>query len=150
MTDLTAAAEAILAEIETTSQWEQELLTDLERTRLKQQDLRRALTSVLQTLPAAARNALRDRVSQSASPSIAAHRPSANATDKVEALHAYLRTAEPIVSVKAVQHHLKSLALASYPDAAAILLARKAKQGVVERVARGRYRVNFGHPMLAG
>jgi hypothetical protein len=31
-----------------------------------------------------------------------------------------------------------------------MLMARKARQGVVERVSRGRYRVNRDHPMLAG
>lgn len=77
-------------------------------------------------------------------------RSSAHVTDKVEALHAYLRAADEIVTVRAVQRHLVALGLATHPDAAAMLMARKARQIVVDRVAPGRYRVNRDHPMLAG
>ena len=150
MPNLTQAAEAILTEIETTGAWERDLLADLERTRLKRQDLRRALTSLMQTLPEDARPPLRDRMLKAAVAVASDLRSSPHITDKVEALHTYLRTANEIVTVREIHRHLTILGLAPYPDAASMLLARKAKQGVVERIARGRYRVNRDHPMLAG
>lgn len=148
MTDLATAAEAIVAEIEITGQWERELLDDLERTRQKRLDLSRALASVMHALPETARAPLRVRMQKIAAANASGQRGSSLISDKVETLHAYLRAADGVVTVRAVQRHLASRGLAAYPDAAALMLARKAKQGVVERVARGRYRVNHDHPML--
>lgn len=65
-------------------------------------------------------------------------------------MHDYLSRAEGVVTVRNVQRYLKKLGLAPCDNAAALLLARKCKQGLLERVGRGRYRVNRMHPVVAG
>ena len=76
-------------------------------------------------------------------------RSNTHVTDKIEAVHGYLARAESVVTVRQVQRFLEQHELASYHDAAAMILSRKAKQGVVTRVSRGRYKVNHMHPMIA-
>ena len=145
------AAELITAEIEKLAAWESDLLYDLAATRENRERLLRAIDSVLPGLPEDQRRPLRLRLNRVAVARAGGLRANTMVTDKVEAVHDYLsRAAEGVVTVKAVQRYLKKLGLAPYDDAAALLLARKCKQGLLERVGRGRYRVNRHHPVVAG
>lgn len=147
---LTSAAEAIIAEIEKLAAWEGDLLDDLGATREKREALLRAADPVLAILPPDGRRPFRLRLNRVAIAVAGGLRAKIHVTDKVEAVHDYLARAEGVVTVKAVQRYLKAHGLAPYDDAAALLLARKCKQGLLERVGRGRYRVNRHHPVVAG
>ena len=146
---LTDAAERITTELERLAEWERDLLGDLAATRARRSGLLKAIEALLAELPRPERTPLRLRLNRVAVELAGELRTSPHQTDKVEALHTYLAGAEGIVTVKRVQAFLKKHGLAAYDDAAAILLARKAKQGIVERVARGRYKVNHSHPVIA-
>lgn len=147
---LADAAETLTAEIETLAAWEADLLADLATTRANRERLLKAADSVLPSLPEDARRALRLRLNRVAVALAGDLRANVNVTDKVEAVHDYIARAEGVVTVRAVQRYLKRHGLATYDDAAALLLARKCKQGLLERVSRGRYRVNRMHPLVAG
>ena len=109
-----------------------------------------AADSVLASLSPEERRPFRLRLNRVAVAIAGGLRQNVHVTDKVEAVHDYLARAEGVVTVKAVQRYLKRHGLATYEDAAALLLARKCKQGLLERVGRGRYRVNRHHPVVAG
>lgn len=147
---VTEAAECIAAQIEALAAWENDLLQDLARTRAHRESLLKAIDSVLDTLPVDARRPLRLRLNRVAVALAGELRANVNVTDKVEALHDYLARADGQVTVRGVQAHLRRHGLATYDDAAALLLARKCRQGMLKRVARGRYSVNPHHPLIAG
>jgi hypothetical protein len=146
---VTEAAECIAAEIEVLTDHEANLLRDLGRTRANRENLLRSIDCVLATLPPEGRRALQLRLNRAAVALAGELRDGVNVTDKVEALHEYLARADGPVTVKGVQAHLRRHGLAPYDDAAALLLARKCKQGMVKRIGRGRYSVNPHHPAVA-
>ena len=146
---VTQAAECIAAEIEALSARETDLLQDLARTRANREKLLRSIDCVLDTLAPEERHPLRLRLNRAAVALAGELRPGVNVTDKVEALHHYLASTEGPVTVKGVQAHLRRHRLATYDDAAALLLARKCKQGMLRRIGRGRYSVNPHHPAIA-
>ncbi len=147
---LASAAETLTAEIESLANWEADLLDDLAETRRKRERLIKAIDSVLPSLDPDTRRPYRLRLNHVAVRLAGGLRANVHVTDKVEAVHDYLARADGVVTVKAVQRYLKKLGLAPYDDAAALLLARKCKQGVLQRVGRGRYKVNRMHPVVAG
>lgn len=147
---LASAAETIIAEIERLAEWERDLLDDLTATRMRREGLLRAADAILGTLEPEERRPWRLRLNRVAIALAGGLRANLHTTDKVEAVHDYLARSEGIVTVRAVQRYLKTHGLATYDDAAALLLSRKCKQGVLERVERGRYRVNRDHPVIAG
>lgn len=71
-------------------------------------------------------------------------------TDRVEAVRDHLARADGVVTVRAVQRYRKNRGLATYDDAAGLLLARKCKQGLLGRVGRGWYKVNGQHSVVSG
>ena len=143
------AAECLADEIETLAAWEGELLQDLARTRARRENLLKAIASVLDTLAVEARRPVQLRLNRVAMALAGELRAEVNLTDKVEALHDYLARADGPVTVKRVQAYLGRHGLATYDDAAALLLARKCKQGMLKRIGRGRYSVNPQHPTIA-
>ncbi len=143
------AAECLAAEIETLAAWEGELVQDLARTRACRETLLKAVASVLDTLAVEQRRPVQLRLNRVAVALAGELRAEVNLTDKVEALHDYLARAEGPVTVRRVQAYLARHGLATYDEAAAMLLARKCKQGMLKRISRGRYSVNAHHPMIA-
>ena len=146
---VTEAAETLAAEIETLAAWETDLLQDLARTRLRREGLLKAIESVLATFPVEQRRPIQLRLNRVAVALAGELRPETNVTDKVEAVHDYLARAVEPVTVRGVQAYLRRHGLATYDDAAALLLARKCKQGLLKRIGRGRYSVNPHHPTIA-
>jgi hypothetical protein len=146
---VTQAAEAIAAEIEALTARESDLVQDLARTRANREKLLKSVHCVLDTLPPEERRPLQLRLNRAAVALAGELRAGVNVTDKVEALHDYLARADGPVTVKGVQAHLRRHGLATYDDAAALLLARKCKQGMLKRIGRGRYSVNPNHPAIA-
>ena len=147
--DVMDAAEAIAAEVETLAERETALLDELARTRANRERLVRAVDAVLATLPPERRRPVQLRMNRVAMKLAGELRADPNRTDKVEAVHDYLARADGVVTVKAVQRYLQRHGLAAYDDAAALLLARKCRQGLIKRVGRGRYSVNQHHPAIA-
>ena len=143
------AASGIADEIENLAQWEREVLRDLNLTRQKRESLTESLTLLLRQVADEEKVALQLRLNQVARNLGFSLREGTHMTRKVEAIHEYLAAAPGLVSVRGVQRFLDSHGLAPNDHAAATVLARKAKQGVVNRVARGKYRVNRHHPMIA-
>jgi len=146
---LTAAAGSIVVELETLAGWENELLRDLERTRARRAALTRSVEALMAELPDPGRAGLRLRLNRIAMALAGELRANLHQTDKVAAVHGYLARSDGIVTVRQVQAFLKRHGLAPCDDAAAMILSRKAKQGIVERVSRGRYRVCRDHPVIA-
>ena len=146
---IATAAETITAEIESLAKWEAELLDDLARTRARRENLLKAVESVLASLTPEERRPIRLRLNRVAVALAGGLRANLHMTDKVEAVHGYLARADGPVTVRGVQRYLRRHGLATYDDAAALLLSRKCRQGVLQRIERGRYRVNRNHPVIA-
>ena len=146
---LNDVTETLARQIESIAEWEAELLKDLEKSRQRRERLQQSLVALYPELVTHRRAALRTRMNRVASKLSVELRSNLHQTDKVEAVHGYLARADGVVSVRMVQKFLERHDLAPGKDAAAMILHRKAKQGVVTRVSRGRYRVNHGHPKIA-
>lgn len=147
---LNDAAETLAREIEAIAEWELDLLKDLALSRTRRERLTQSLTALYPELVQHRRSALRMRMNRVANRLSGELRSNTHVTDKIEAVHGYLARAESVVTVRQVQRFLEQHELANNHDAAAMILSRKAKQGVVTRVSRGRYKVNHLHPMIAG
>lgn len=153
MTDATptAALDALLAEFETTSEWLADI--DAERTKAHAHltTLREAICALTRLLPAEDRAARMERLVEAALALVAANRPGppTGRTDRMTAVHHFLAT-HPGDTVRTVelQRHLAANALIRDSRAAARALARKARQGMVEHLGHGRYRINPHHPEL--
>lgn len=146
---LADAADGIAVEIEDLARWERDLMRDLAATRQKRERLTESLVILGNQLDPEPAKALRLRLNRIATSLAAGLREGSHLTDKVEAVHEYLASAEGPVAVRRLQRFLHEHGLAPNDHAAATILARKAKQGIVTRVARGQYRVNRHHPTIA-
>lgn len=150
MQTLSDAASAILAQIETLAATEETLAADLQRAQAHRADLTRAVTGIGRLLETATRSALLLRLTRAEGwvegPGARRGAPS----DKVDAVMDYLAASTGVVSVAEVQRFLQENELTHYYSAAATMLSRKAKQGVVERIGRGRYKVNRLHRDMMG
>lgn len=145
---LQSAADAMLHELVALSKWEQDLTADLAATRGRAFELRKSIEALVRCLPIADRRAIRADIARLELPLRKIRRAAGPLSDRVAAVHAYLAAADDVVTVKDVQAHLVKHGLASAANSAAIILARKATQGMVERFGRGRYRVIPSHPEI--
>ena len=146
--DLTDAARAMAREFEDLTRWEQDLLSDLGQTRAKLGELRRALDGLIRLLPIATRRELRLKIAKLEMPLRHARHRARQVTDKIAAVHDHLAQAEDTVAASDLQRVLEAQGQPA-PGEAHRILSRKIKQGLVERLARGLYRVNPHHPEIA-
>ena len=149
---LTAALDRLLGEIRATAAWLTDLDDERERAVVKMEKLRRAVRALAGVIPAEAHAA---RVEALASLSPGQPRlaprpgPPIGRTERMAAVMHVLAT-HPTETIRTadLQRYLTSHALAKDSRAAARALAKKAKQGIVEREDWGRYRINADHPEL--
>ncbi|MEM9062947.1 MAG: hypothetical protein AAGD13_20985 [Pseudomonadota bacterium] len=149
MTTLLDAANALMTEIEDLAKWETEITGDLLRTQDRRRELTRSLIGVVGALPLGDRRNLRVRIARL---EMAAPRKTKRASimsAAVAAVHDYLAEAEDLVEVAELQRYLESKLVAARSNSAHTILSRKCRQGMVERVTRGTYRVNPHHPEIA-
>lgn len=139
---LTAAAEAMVREIRALSKWEHELIADLGTTRTRLAELTASAQTLVRLLPGGERSALGAEIARILMPLVRTRRRAAVMTEKVAAVHEFLAASEGEVAASAVQHMLMQRKLTTDPSAAHSILARKVRQGMVERLSRGLYRVN--------
>ncbi|MEM9138418.1 MAG: hypothetical protein AAGB15_01185 [Pseudomonadota bacterium] len=139
----------MITELSELTQWESDLMRDLAVTRGRAADLRRSLDALVRCLPIAERRDLRADIARLEIPVRGRRLQAQNMTDKVIAIHDYLAAADDTVTALELQAHLEKLGLADRPGAASIILSRKVGQGLVERLSRGRYRVNPHHPEIS-
>ncbi|MEM6623073.1 MAG: hypothetical protein AAF674_12645 [Pseudomonadota bacterium] len=138
---LDKVANDVADEIERLLAWERDLTDDLAATREKRGHLMGALSRIRVAMTTEGRRAcdLRmDAALQRLEPKAPLGGP---LSDKVDAVMAYCARSSGIVTTTEIQRYLEKHGLANYRQAAATLLARKAKQGCFERIGRGRYRV---------
>ena len=145
---LTSAAEAMVRELRDLANWEHELTGDLNRTRSRLGELTQSLDALARLLPLSDRVTLRLEVAKVQMPLVRARRQASVMTDKVAAVHEMLAAAEDSVHAADVQRELVRRKLTADPGAAHSILSRKIKQGMVERLSRGLYRVNPHHPEI--
>ena len=142
---LTDCALAILREIESLTNWESEIMKDLGQTRARRAELSKSLDNLLYSLPRSDRRKLKLMIAKQEMPWPRATRQASIMTPKVAAVHDYLAEADDLVYVADLQRHLMAQQLSTKPNDAHTILARKVKQGMVERKGRGTYRVNPRH-----
>lgn len=145
---LTDAAQAMVREIRDLAAWEAELARDLATTRGRSAELTRSLMALMGVLPKEDRRALKIALAEIEMPRLGHRTKSCHRTDVVDAVHDYLAAADDTVTALDLQAHLAERCGAA-PKRASIILSRKVEQGMVERLARGRYRVNPRHPEIA-
>ena len=145
---LTDAAQAMVREVAALAAWEEELSRDLAQTRGRSAELTRSLMSLIPVLPRDDRRALKIELAKLEMPRIRPARTAAQRTDIVDAVHDYLAAADDTVTALELQAHLTER-FGAGPKRASIILSRKVEQGMVVRLARGRYRVNPRHPEIA-
>lgn len=146
---LTDAARAMLGEIRQLASWESELMSDLAETRARKAELVRSFEALTRVLTVSERVALRADAARIQLPLIRARRRASVMTDRIEAAHTYLATAEDVVTTAGLQKFLVEKGLARGADDAALILNRKVAQRMVERIRRGLYRVDADHPVIA-
>ena len=146
---LTDAAREMLGEIRELARWESELLSDLSETRARKAELVRSFEALTRVLSVTERRELRVEAARIQVPLMRARRRASVMTDRIEAAHTYLATAEDTVTTAELQKFLTDKGLTKGEDDAALILSRKVEQGMVERVRRGLYRVDPDHPVIA-
>ena len=146
---LTDAAQTMLGEIRALADWESELLSGLSETRARKAELIRSFEALTRVLSMTERRELRAEAARIQVPLMRAQRRASVMTDRIEAAHTYLATAEDIVTTAGLQKFLVDKGLARGDDDAALILNRKVAQGMVERIRRGLYRVDADHPVIA-
>ena len=145
---LTEAATTLVRELRDLAAWEDELSRDLAQTRGRSAELTRSLMSLIPVLPRDDRRALKIELAKLEMPKVRFTRKASHRTDIVEAVHDYLAGADDTVTALELQAHLTER-FGAAPKRASIILSRKVGQGMVIRLARGRYRVNPRHPEIA-
>lgn len=145
---LTDAAQAMVREMRDLTAWEDELTRDLTVTRGRIAELTRSLMSLLAILPREDRRALTIELAKIELPRVRGARKVSCRTDIVEAVHDFLAAADDTVTACDLQAHLAER-FGAGAGRASIILSRKIGQGVVQRLTRGRYRVNPRHPEIA-
>jgi hypothetical protein len=146
---LTDAAQAMLGEIRALAAWESDLLDNLSETRARKAELIRSFEALIRVLSMTERRELRAEAARIQVPLMRAQRRASVMTDRIEAAHTYLATAEEAVTTAGLQKFLVEKGLVRAKDDAALILNRKVAQGMVERVRRGLYRTNPDHPVIA-
>lgn len=149
MPNLLDAARTLMDEIEELAQWETRLTGDLIRTQDRRRDLTRSLIGVVGALPLGDRRNLRVRIARLEMAPPRKTKRASIMSAAVAAVHDYLAEAEDLVEVAKLQKHLEAKLVAARSNCAHTILARKCRQGMVERVTRGTYRVNPHHPEIA-
>lgn len=145
---LTDAAKTMVSELADLAKWEADLRRDLTATRNKIDKLTEGLTAVLDLLDRPDRQALQARITAIRLP-MNRRRTAPVASQRVEALHAWLALREEPFTAAEVQQMLAAAGLTDGRHNASIILSRKVGQGVVRRVSRGWYEVNANHPEIA-
>jgi hypothetical protein len=145
---LTDAAQAMVNELRDLAAWEAELARDLAVTRGRGAELTRSLASLLDVLPREDRRALKIALARIEMPRVRRLKAPSIRTGIVEAVHDYLAAADDTVTALDLQAHLAQR-FGARAGRASIILSRKVAQGMVERLSRGRYRVNPRHPEIA-
>ena len=95
---LTDAAQTMLSEIRELAAWESELLSGLSETRARKAELIRSFEALTRVLSVTERRELRAEAARIQVPLMRAQRRASVMTDRIEAAHTYLATAEDVVT----------------------------------------------------
>lgn len=146
---MTDTARNLAREAAQLAEWEMQLLADLAETRTKRRGLAKALSTLLTLVSPEDRREIRAETARHMQAIAPRRRKPSVMTPMVAAVHAYLAEAEDLVSAVDIHDHLAASGLTETRGRAYQILARKVRQGMLFRVARGLYRVNAHDPEIA-
>jgi len=146
---LEPAVDAVLRQMEKALHWKGELITELSAAETRLLDLRNSANRLIDCLPQGERLSRRIRLNRNRLEEQQLHRAQEPAHRAGYVLLRMLATHyRGQVTNGEVMRHLKRLGIPATPEVVAKMLYQKAKQGVLERIGRGRYRFERSHPML--
>lgn len=145
---LGAAVAALSTRIDRASDWISELACEARRAEKERADLRLAADRLLAVMPAEMRPKARRLLVEAGAPVAPPERPAYGAAT-MAAVRLLADCPRGQITTEELQAGLYQRGLAPDSRAAARLLGRLARQGVVTREERGRYRIERDHPRLS-
>ena len=142
------ALHVLLLDLERTVGWKLDLMRETAEADTRIRNLAKSVEAALWLVPHPERADYQRRLDQSLARD-AIGTGAAPAKDRVTVLHEFLARRGPAkVTSKEVLRHLRANGHATDAKAVARLMSAKCQQGLLTRLARGRYRIERAHPVL--